>query len=146
MVREYTEHYYLPCAAAYRARIADDCARAKQIADWRRELAQKWSAVHFGGMKIVSSDTRHLFEVHVYLNEITPEAVSVELYAEAVNGGGAIRQTMNLLHPWAEAPGGYVYGAEVSAARRAEEYTARVIPHFSGVAVPLEAGQIRWQR
>lgn len=146
MAREYTEHYYLPCAVAYRKRIADDCARAKQIADWRRELAQKWSAVRFGGIKIVSSDTRHLFEVHVYLNEITPEAVSVELYAEALNGGKAVRKTMNLLRPLAEAPGGYVYSAEVSAARRAAEYTARVIPHFSGVAVPLETSQILWQR
>ena len=28
----------------------------------------------------------------------------------------------------------------------ATDYTARVIPHYSGVAVPLEAAHILWQR
>jgi starch phosphorylase len=41
---------------------------------------------------------------------------------------------------------GYVYTAEVPAARPATDYTARVIPHRSGVAVPLEAVRILWQR
>jgi glycogen phosphorylase len=42
--------------------------------------------------------------------------------------------------------GGYVYGAPVPATRPASDYTARVIPHCAGVAVPLEAAQILWQR
>ena len=36
--------------------------------------------------------------------------------------------------------------AVVSAARPPSDYTARVIPHYDGVAVPLEAGHILWQR
>ena len=39
------------------------------------------------------------------------------------------------------APGGYVYSAAVSAARPPEDYTARVIPHRDGVAIPLEDAQ-----
>jgi starch phosphorylase len=42
--------------------------------------------------------------------------------------------------------GSYVYGAAVPADRPATDYTARVIPHCSGVAVPLEANSILWQR
>jgi hypothetical protein len=33
----------------------------------------------------------------------------------------------------------------VPAARAITNYTARVIPHCSGVTVPLEAAQILWQ-
>ena len=36
--------------------------------------------------------------------------------------------------------------AAVSAARPAEDYTARVIPQCDGVAIPLEDARILWQR
>jgi hypothetical protein len=42
--------------------------------------------------------------------------------------------------------GGTVYSAAVSAARPSADYTARVIPQRSGVAVPLESARILWQR
>jgi starch phosphorylase len=41
---------------------------------------------------------------------------------------------------------GYVYTAEVPAARPSADYTARVIPHCEGVAIPLEDARILWQR
>jgi starch phosphorylase len=44
------------------------------------------------------------------------------------------------------AKSGYAYRAEVPAARPATDYTARLIPRHDGVAVPLEAPQILWQR
>jgi starch phosphorylase len=40
----------------------------------------------------------------------------------------------------------YDYSATVSAGRPATDYTARVIPCHDGVAAPLEAAQILWQR
>jgi starch phosphorylase len=42
--------------------------------------------------------------------------------------------------------GGYGYRAPVPAIRPATDYTARVIPHHTGVAVPLEDERILWQR
>jgi len=42
--------------------------------------------------------------------------------------------------------GGYVYRGEVPANRPPNDYTARVIPCCAGVAVPLEAQRILWQR
>ena len=53
---------------------------------------------------------------------------------------------MKRVRQLAGAPGGYVYSAAVSAARPAADYTARVIPHCDGVAIPLEDAQILWQR
>jgi starch phosphorylase len=44
------------------------------------------------------------------------------------------------------AAGGYVYSASVPADRPATDYTARVIPYYSGVAIPLEAAHILWMR
>jgi starch phosphorylase len=46
----------------------------------------------------------------------------------------------------AGAANGYAYRAPVPVARPATDYTARVLPHCFGVAVPLEAAHILWQR
>ena len=82
----------------------------------------------------------------VFLNDLDPEAVKVELYADGLNGGKPVRQEMKRVAQAAGAPGGTVYSAAVSAARPSADYTARVIPHCDGVAVPLEDARILWQR
>jgi len=43
-------------------------------------------------------------------------------------------------------PGNHIYRAALSADRPTTDYTVRLIPHCDGVAVPLEASLIRWQR
>ena len=48
--------------------------------------------------------------------------------------------------PLAGAAGGWLYSARVPAIRPASDYTARVIPQHSGVAVPLEDARILWKR
>ena len=77
----------------------------------------------------------------------TRQAVQVELYADGINGdGSAAAGDDTRFAPLAGALGGHVYSAAVPATRPATDYTVRVIPHFPGVAVPLEAGHILWQR
>jgi glycogen phosphorylase len=44
------------------------------------------------------------------------------------------------------AENGYVYKTQVPATRPAGDFTARIVPHLPGVAIPLEAPQILWQR
>ena len=97
-------------------------------------------------MKVETRGEQHVFEVPVYLNDIDPNAVRVELYADGVNGDGPVRQEMQRVRQLAGAAGGYAYSAAVSAARPPTDYTARVIPHRNGVAIPLEDARILWQR
>jgi hypothetical protein len=40
---------------------------------------------------------------------------------------------------------GYIFSVMVSVIRPATDYTARVIPNFDSIAVPLEVSQILWQ-
>jgi starch phosphorylase len=143
-VREYTEQHYLPAAAAYRRRAADNGAEGTQVADWRRSLELEWAAVRFGEVKVETSGGQHVFEVQVYLQDLDPNAVRVELYADGADGPA--RREMMRVRPVAGADGGYVYGASAPAARPASDYTPRVIPEHAGAAVPLEAPHILWQR
>jgi starch phosphorylase len=145
-VREYTEQRYLPAATAYQLRIADNGAIGRQMVEWQHNLEQKWTALHFGEVKMETNGNQHVFEVQVYLNDLDPKAVRVELYAEGVNGGGPVQQEMKRAGQLANTSSAYVYSAAVPAARPPSDYTARVIPHCDGVAVPLEDARILWQR
>jgi starch phosphorylase len=145
-VREYTETYYLPATAAYQARAADKSAAGRQVIDWQHALEKKWAMLHFGEVKVESVGEQHLFEIQLYLGDVDADWVRVELYADGVNGDGPVRQEMKRVRQLVGAANGYAYSARVAATRPATDYTARVIPHCSGVAVPLEAAQILWQR
>jgi starch phosphorylase len=145
-VREYTEQHYLPAATAYHLRTANKGEVGRQMADWQHRLEQKWAMLHFGEVKVETHGEQHVFEVQVYLHDLDPNVVRVELYADGINGSSPIRQEMTRISQLASAPGGYVYSAAVSAVRPPTDYVARVIPHCDGVAVPLEVARILWQR
>jgi starch phosphorylase len=145
-VREYTERYYLPAAAAYRERAADTGAGGRQLVEWRRSLGEKWAGLRFGEVRIATGAERHTFTVEVHLNDLDPNSVRVELYADGVNGGGPVRQEMKRVLGATGASGGHVYSAAVPVDRPATDYTARILPHRSGAAVPLEFDLILWQR
>jgi starch phosphorylase len=145
-VREYTEQYYLPAAASYRMRASDKGAMGKKLIDWQHTLEQKWAAMRFGEIKVETNGQQHIFEVEVYLDGIYPNAVRVELYADGINGSSPVRQEMKRGRQLVGAVRGYIYSVTVSATRPATDYTARVIPNYDSVAVPLEAAQILWQR
>jgi starch phosphorylase len=145
-VREYTERFYLPAATSVRIRVENEGSIGAKIDGWRRDAERKWADLRFGEMKVETRDGLHLFEVQVWLDELDPVAVMVQLYADGIDGGVAVHHEMGSVRPLAGATGSYAYSGAVSAARPAEEYTARMVPRFDGVAVPLEAKQILWQR
>ena len=145
-VREYTEQRYLPAAEAYHSRVANQGALGRQIVDWRHNLDQKWASLHFGALKLETRGGQHVFEVEVCLHGLDPKAVRVELYADSPDKGSPVCLEMTLLHPLADESGGFVYSATVPAARPPADYTARVMPQFNGVAIPLEDNRILWQR
>ena len=145
-VREYTEQYYLPAAAAYRARAEAGVALGRQMVAWRLALDQQWAALRFGAVKIVTVGTEHMFEVQVFVHDLDPEAVRVELYADGGNGDGPVRYEMTRGRRLDGADVGYAYRAEVPATRPAVDYVARIIPYHDGVAIPVEVAHVLWQR
>ena len=145
-VREYTEKYYLPAAVGYRQREASHGARAQQIVQWRNDVAEHWSRINFGHVEVETVGDVHNFRVQVYLAELEPDAVRVELYAQPRNGESPVRQPMNRRDALAGADHAFTYTAEVPSSRPANDYTARIVPASDDARVPLEAKQILWQR
>jgi starch phosphorylase len=87
---------------------------------------------------------QYLFRAQVYLDDLRPDAVQVELYADPIADEPPVRQAMSRSHALIGALRGYLYSACVPASRPVHHYTPRIVPHHAAVAVPLEAVQILW--
>ena len=135
-VREYTEKYYLPMAAAYKSRSASKGRIGKEIMAWQNLLKQKWNKMRFGEVKVENDGDKYLFRVQVYFNGLDTSAVSVELYADGTDGGTPARQELKMIKPGTESDRPYLYQATVPASRPATDYTPRIIPNFQGISVP----------
>lgn len=144
-VREYTEKYYIPAADAFRSRRAEDGALGAELAQWRQAIEAHWPALRFGEVSVETKEAWHFFRVQLYLGDLDPQIIHVELFAEPVNGGEPIRETMSRGDPLVAARG-FSYSARVTASRPATDYTPRVVPFHPAARVPLEAARILWQR
>ena len=145
-VREYTEAHYLPAAAAYRERTARGGALGAELLEWQKALEIHWGRVRFGAVRVETAGGEHCFEAQVYLGELDPAAVRVELYADPREGEQPVRQLMTQGQALVGAVNGYLYSTRVPATRPASDYTPRVVPFKPGASVPLEAPYIVWQR
>jgi starch phosphorylase len=145
-VREYTEQHYLPATSAYLERAADKCSKGKQIIEWQKTLDQKWNSIRFGDVSCYPKlDKRH-FDVQVYFNDVDPNSIDVELYADKVGDEASIVLKMSRGAKLEGTNNGYNYNVEVSSNRTDLDFTARIIPSFPNVSVPLENSHILWQR
>ena len=145
-VREYTEKYYLPAAAAYRKRAASQGALTRDLVN-----GASLSRSTGPSSSLVPSTSRphggfHQFRVQVFLGSLEPEAVHVELYANSQNGGHPLRQPMVVAEALVGAAGGFIFAAQVPSSRPIGDYTARIMPTHHDVSVPLEEMEILWQR
>jgi len=145
-VREYTEQRYLPAASNYRSRTANKGLLGRQMVEAQHRLEKQWSALHFGEVKVETRGGQHLFEVQVFLGDLDPQAVRVELYSNAVGDMAPVSPGMKLSSKLSDVIGGYVYRAAVSSDRPASDYTVRLVPQRDVAAIPLEDARILWQR
>ena len=144
VVRQYTDVHYIPAAAAYAARADEKGKLGSDLLTWQQKLAADWTGVSFGSVEVKSENGVRRFEVAVYLGAVDPGSVSVELFAENRNGSGPVRIPMER---GSQVPvHGYLYSASVPGDRSASDFTPRVVPHHPSASVPLEAGEILWQR
>lgn len=146
MIREYVERAYLPAASAFRDRAADGSTLARQLNAWETEIRRCWPRIHFGALRTSESDGQHHFSVELYLAELNPDFVRVELYANPADGAEPVRIAMERK---GEVPGsinGHFYAASVSAERPASDYTPRALPYHRAARLPLEDPHILWQR
>ncbi len=143
-VRQYTEEHYLPAAAAFHGRTENRGLVGAELVVWQTELAKHWSTLRFGPATVERQGGQYLFQVQVFLGDMDPDAVSVELYAEPQKDGDPIALMMSRGERPAEVTAAFAYSASVPASRPVADYTPRLVPRHAELLVPLEAPFILW--
>ncbi|MEJ2100290.1 MAG: alpha-glucan family phosphorylase, partial [Desulfobacterales bacterium] len=146
MAREYVEKLYLPAVFAYRERIADGARTSVRLCRWRKMLETRWQQLSFGNLELEEQGGHYSFKLPVYYDDFDPEAIKVQLYAEARNGSQAEIHPMVRGEQFSKPAPGWSYSARIPAQRPAGDYTPRVIPTFEGAVVPIETSRILWYR
>ncbi len=153
MLREYTEKFYVPLANAWQKRNTDSMI-VNDLENWHSQLKKHWSRIHFGNVtwqhnsqkSIQQKKENWYIEVQVYLDDISPESVKVELYANAEGDGKDFCQSLNRGEALIGSVNAWVYHGDVPITRPLTDYTPRIIPTHPFASVPLEANMILWYR
>ncbi len=146
MLREYVERFYLPMADAVSERSKNQGRLARDLCAWRHRLEQHWSAIRFSNVQSRRDERAFYFEVQVYLDDLDPDAVRVELYAEPPPGETLPeRHTLQRMEQLAGAINGFRYELAIPAQRAMQDYTVRIIPAHTQASIPLECATILWQ-
>jgi glycogen phosphorylase len=144
VVRQYTEEHYLTAASAFADRAKNQGTLGAKLLNWRTQVAKHWTAVRFGSATVEQKGSELLFQTQIYLNDLDPDYIGVELYAEGQNGDAPVRHLMNRGERLPGSAHGFVYTASVPASRPAVDYTPRMVPRYMEASVPIEAPFILW--
>lgn len=146
MMTDYVDQAYLPLAKAVRERMKDRCAPARLLNQWARTLHSRWSGLHIGNAVATPAEDGTHVAVPVYLGELTPNAVQVEMFADQT---AEFAPEVILLHQSSAIPGstnGYIYSGAIPMTRQLEDYTVRVVPYHPNAYLPAELPLITWQK
>jgi glycogen phosphorylase len=148
-VRQYTTQYYAKASENYLHRSSNKGAFGSKFLKWEDALKKNWSTLRFGEIKIETKEGQHIFDIQVYLHDLNPKEVNVELYAESLNSSQENKtpflQSMLFQRELKGTPNMYLYKGCASATRPIGDFTIRIIPTLEGVSTPVEMPLILWQ-
>lgn len=154
MVCEYTECCYLPCAERVQYLEENDLQRAKALAAWKSSVAQRWKQIRIEQVSAAGAESEELkvgdqleVQAQVYLGELKPTDVTVELYYGPLNGEGLITkgEALPMLTAQSKGEGRYVFVGAISCRTSGRHgYALRIIPAHEDLANPFEMGLVLW--
>jgi starch phosphorylase len=136
----------LPAAKAYLERSCGNGKAGKLLVEKKKAFEQHWQSLRFGDSRVTTEDGRHTFTTQVHLGQLCVDDLRVELYAEAYQSGFAERHAMQREMLLKAEPSSPIFTISLPAARKAEDYTVRILPKSETLSVPLELPFILWQR
>jgi starch phosphorylase len=145
MMRDYVEKTYMPLAKVVHERLDDGCTLAKKMNQWSRKLHSRWPSLHIGQPKVNQTDSTVHVVVPVYLGEVSPASVRVELFADAATNMASEVLMLHQEQAIAGSTNGYIYAGAITSSRALEDFTVRVVPYHPNALLPAELPLIAWQ-
>jgi starch phosphorylase len=153
MVRQYATELYVPLAAHGAALTGDKHARARELAAWKRRVAEHWAAVDVewvdGEQGVAALGDERGVDATVRLGGLHPDDVRVELLHGPVRADGTLdAPVVAELSPAGEDGGGRWRYAGTFVCGQSGEYglTVRVVPCHEDLYSPADLGLAAWAR
>lgn len=142
-VRDYTERYYIPAAAAYRRRLESGVKAARKRRAWVDTMAAAWPALRIMSVAREDVGPTHHVAVGLETGRLSPESLAVQLYADPASGEAP--EIIAIPYHDQTGAGEARFALSIELTRPAGDYTVRVLPAHAEVMIPLEAPFILWQ-
>jgi starch phosphorylase len=154
MVREYYERSYLPSMERSQRLAEDDLAKAKALAAWKTVIRQQWAQIRIERVWEEGTEIQGLrvgdhlqVQARLYLGELNPTDVAVELYHGRLNAEGQIvdGQAAPMLIAQSKGKGKYVFAGAIACETSGRHgYALRILPRHADLGNPFEMGLVLW--
>jgi len=153
MVKDYLVQLYLPAYAYGTAMEEKRFETGKTVAEWKAHIEREWRAVKIQANSIrrneeeIPANLELEFSATVYLGEIEPKDVTIEIYFERYNVMGELEgaeifpmaMDMETLHHT------YVFKGKFRLSERGNyKYSIRALPFHPGLPLKFDTGLIQW--
>ena len=147
MVREYTSTLYEPAAASATTMLADDAARGKALAHWKRTIIGAWTDVKVLDLDIDTSaahegDGRDV-RARVELGGLDSGEVTVQALHGPIDSTGAFIGAPEAITLQPTGSGGFE-GRYVVGEAGPYGVTVRAVPFHTDLISPMELGLVAW--
>ncbi len=152
MLIDYENQYYNPLCERYNKMIANNFELAKQVADWKKKVAQEWEHIEVAGFSFpdkasqsIALGNSYSADVTLEIGELDMNDLGVELvYAERENDKLNIKATYQF-NAVSQADGKAVYHIEVTPDAPGEQMLAiRIYPKHPALVHRMDFPLVKW--
>jgi starch phosphorylase len=152
MIKEYTEKYYIPTVEHFRQMTVPDFSKALDFIQWRTRLQNAWRQIRVQQVEVTPKTVKVrgdvTVEASVYLGDLTPADVSVQLYFGELNTRGQINDGDAVeMSPVSQTGENKVYRFSTSVQYSStgdRGLSVRVVPKHEFLSTPFQPGLITW--
>jgi starch phosphorylase len=152
MVLEYTDQCYVSASRRYNELSKDKMKGAKDLALWRQKIMTNWDQIRIHRVQAQNGKPLPVLgdlkiKADVFLNELDPEDVDVEIYYGPLSLRDEFteRNTIQMKAVDSDGNGNYHFQGEIPCGKTGKYgFTIRVLPSSRKLETPYMAGLVIW--
>jgi starch phosphorylase len=152
MVQDYVEKEYWPSSQRFDNLTADNFAKARSLAQWRKRVAQGWGQIKVDNVEASGVDPMRVggqleVKARINLGGFSPDDLEVQLFHGAVDSLGEIPKpgTIMMSHNGQHEGALWTYQGTIPCRSSGQHgYAVRVLPKNGDLGSPFEPGLVCW--
>ena len=152
MVLDYTDRYYVSASQRYNGLSKDEMKGANDLAEWRQKIMTNWDQIKIHGIRVKNGQPVPVLEnleieADIFLNELTPDDVDVEIYCGPLSLRDEFtqRSTLRMKAADSDGSGNYHFQGRIPCSETGKYgFTIRVLPSSRQLEAPYTGGLVLW--